>query len=129
MLFSGDNDTVTMGWVSLTSVLNQDIVITQMTADEVTSSSPETGSYLEVEQRVNKTLKRTDLLCPWLAKVVEPTNDIDIQTLPFQEFRKINTKPKLFYRDIFSPKTFATIAEEISYEDFERQGGNVVVLK
>jgi hypothetical protein len=129
VLFSGDTDMVTMGWISLTSVVNQDIVITRMTAGEFKDSAVGPDSYLKVETRANETLNRSDLVCPWLAKVVEPIYDVDTKKLSFQEFRKLYKKPQLFYRDIHSPDTFATVVKEVSFHEFEQQGGKLVILE
>ncbi|WP_061533320.1 hypothetical protein [Collimonas arenae] len=126
--FSGDTDMVTMGWVSLTSVMNHEIVVTMMTGDELKNTSKDSSGYTQLESRVNNVLNRTDLVCSWIVAVVELTYDVDITTLSFQEFRKVYKKPQLFYRDIYSPDTFATIETETSRQDFERQGGKFLVL-
>jgi len=86
------------------------------------------SGYTQLESRVNNVLNRADLVCSWLVTVVEPTYDVDITTLSFQEFRKVYKKPQLFYRDIYSPETFARIETEASRQDFECQGGKFLVL-
>lgn len=126
--FSGDTDMVTMGWVSLTSVENHDIVVTTLTDDELRDTMSASGGYLRLEARINALLGRTDLASCWLTEVVEPTYDVDIATLSFQEFRKLHRPPRLFYRDIYSPDGRASVEQEVSRRTFERQGGKVLSI-
>lgn len=126
--FSADTDMATTGWVSLTSPINHDLVVATMTDDEFNHATEGSSGYLLLEARVNMALERTDLRCTWLAAVVEPSYDIDIATLSFQQFRKIARPPTLLYRDIYSDTTFATIESEVSRRDFEQKGGRFLVL-
>ncbi|MFB9289599.1 hypothetical protein ACFFTM_14725 [Pseudoduganella plicata] len=126
--FSADTDLVTMGWVSLTSVERPDIVVTAMTASELANAMTDTAGYLQLEARINKLLHRTDLVSCWLVAVEEPVYDVDIATLSFQQFRKIEKAPRLMYRDIYSPHTCATVSRQVSRRQFERQGGTIRVV-
>lgn len=126
--FSADTDMATTGWVSLTSPIKHDLVVTRMTGDEFSKTVEDSNDYRPLEARVNVALNRTDLACSWLVKVVEPSYDIDVATLSFQEFRKIAKQPRLLYRDIYSDGGFATVETEVSRRDFERKGGTFLVL-
>ena len=126
--FSADTDMATNGWVSLTSGVNHDLVVTTLTDAEFNKTSEDSSGYLLLEARVNKILNRTDLLSSWVAAVVEPSYDVDITTLSFQQFRRIAEQPQLRYRDIYSAEGLATIEAEVSRRDFEREGGKLLVL-
>ncbi len=126
--FSADTDMATTGWVSLTSPLHHDLVVTTLTADEFNKTLKDSSGYLLLEARVNTILNRKDLLCSWLAAVVEPNYDVDLATLSFQEFRKIAKQPRLLYRDIYSADGLAAIETEVSRQDFERKGGKLLIL-
>lgn len=126
--FSTDTDMATTGWVSLTSPLNHDLVVTTMTDDEFNQTTEDVSGYLILEARVNKALKRTDLVCTWLAQVVQPSYDVDIATLSFQDYRKIAKAPRALYRDIYSDEGYATVKTEVSRQEFERKGGTFLVL-
>lgn len=126
--FSADTDVATAGWVSLTSPINHDLVVTTMTDDEFNKSIDDSSGYLLLEARVNKAFDRTDLVCCWLVEVVEPSYDIDIATLSFQEFRKVAKQPQLLYRDIYGDGGLAIIETKVSRRDFERKGGTFLVL-
>jgi hypothetical protein len=126
--FSADTDMATAGWISLTSPVHHDLVVTTLTDDEFNKTLEDSGGFLLLEERVNKILNRTDLVCSWLAAVVEPSYDVDITTLSFQEFRKISKQPQLLYRDIYSDDGLAVIETQVSRRDFERKGGKLVVL-
>lgn len=126
--FSADTDVATAGWVSLTSRVNHDLVVTTMTDDEFNQATKDAGGYLMLEERVNHALKRTDLVCSWLAQVVEPSYDVDISTLSFQDYRKIAKAPRLLYRDIYTDGGHATVETKVSRQEFERKGGTFLVL-
>lgn len=126
--FSGDTDMATTGWVSLTSVANHDVVVTTMTDAELRDTMTDCSGYLRLEARVNALLARTDLVCCWLTAVVEPTYDVDVATLSFQDFRKLHKAPQLFYRDIYRPDSRASVEREVSRRAFERQGGKVLSI-
>ena len=126
--FSADTDMATNGWASLTSGVNHDLVVTTLTDDEFNKTLEDSSGHLLLEARINKILNRTDLLASWVAAVVEPSYDVDIATLPFQEFRKLAKQPQLLYRDIYSPDGLAAIETEVSRRDFERKGGKLLVL-
>lgn len=126
--FAADTDMATAGWVSLTSRVNHDLVVTTMTDDEFNQTAADASGYQIVEARVNQALKRTDLVCTWLAHVVEPSYDVDIATLSFQDYRKIAKPPRLLYRDIYSDDGYATVETEVSRQEFERKGGTFLVV-
>ena len=126
--FSADTDVATAGWVSLTSRVNHDLVVTTMTDYELNQTTKDASGYQIVEARVNRALKRTDLVCTWLAQVVEPSYDVDIATLSFQDYRKIAKPPRLLYRDIYSDDGYATVETEVSRREFERKGGTFLVV-
>ena len=126
--FSADTDMATTGWVSLTSPVHHDIVVTTLTGDEFDKTLEDSSGYLLLEARVNKILNRKDMLCSWLASVAEPSHDVDIAALSFQNFRKIAKQARLLYRDIYSADGLAAIETEVSRRDFERKGGKLLVL-
>jgi hypothetical protein len=127
--FTADTDMVATGRVSLTGVENHDIVVTTLTDDELRDTKTDTAGYLRLEARINAQLERTDLVSCWLTAVEQPTYDVDVATLSFQEFRKLHRPPRLFYRDIYSPDGRAGVEQEVSRRAFERQGGKVLSIQ
>lgn len=126
--FSADTDMVTTGRVSLTGVANHDVVVATLTDDELRDTMTDTAGYLRLEGRINAQLGRTDLACCWLTAVEQPTYDVDVATLSFQQFRKLHRPPRLFYRDIYSPDGRASVEKEVTRRTFERQGGRVLAI-
>ena len=92
--FSADTDMATLGWVSLTSTDQPEIVVTQVTAEEFRAIAKGTDGYLAVEHRVNAALKRLDLKCSWLVRVDDGPN---VAGGSFQMFREAYRPPKLFF--------------------------------
>lgn len=125
--FSGDTDMVTDGWLSLTSVAQPVIVITQATADEYRAIAQSNDGYLTVEHRVNAALGRTDLRCSWLVGVEETTKPAGGTS--FQEFRKSYQPPKLLFRDILAQESLASEVSRTTRSEFERNGGKVIVFQ
>jgi hypothetical protein len=125
--FSGDTDMVTAGWVSLTSVERPEIVVTQLSAEEYRLTDKDSERDLQVEHRVNKALNRSDLRCSWLVRAEEVGPSA--KGLSFQEFRKVYQPPKLFFRDILSEGSLAEEVGCVSLAEFERSGGNLMVLQ
>ena len=125
--FSGDTDMATMGWESLTSTERPEIVVTQRTADEYRLKADDQGQNQQIEHRINKALNRSDLRLSWLARVEEVGPSAT--GLSFQEFRKVYQPPKLFFRDIFSEGTLAEQVGLVTLSEFERSGGNLIVLR
>lgn len=125
--FSGDTDMVTAGWVSLTSIDKPEIVVTQTTAAEHHAIAQGHDGYLQVENRINVALGRTDLRCAWLVRV-EETSPM-IQGTTFQKFRKSYRPPKLLFRDILGIESLASEASRTTRSEFERGGGKVLVLE
>jgi hypothetical protein len=125
--FSGDTDMVTDGWLSLTSIHQQEIVVTQATADEYRAISNSNEGYLKVEHRVNAVLGRTDLRCSWLVGVEESAKAV--QGMPFQKFRKSFRPPKLLFNDIFSQGSVANEIARTTRLEFEKNGGMVILLQ
>ncbi|MBR7991130.1 hypothetical protein KDX08_01605 [Burkholderia cenocepacia] len=123
--FSADTDMATLGWVSLTSTDQPEIVVTQVTAEEFRAIAKGTDGYLAVEHRVNAALKRFDLKCSWLVRVDDGLN---VAGGSFQMFREAYRPPKLFFRDIFSD-ALAQEASRTTRAEFERNGGKVIVLQ
>ncbi|UJH77172.1 hypothetical protein L0U95_21005 (plasmid) [Burkholderia cenocepacia] len=123
--FSADTDMATLGWVSLTSTDQPEIVVTQVTAEEFRAIAKGTDGYLAVEHRVNAALKRFDLKCSWLVRVDDGPN---VAGGSFQMFREAYRPPKLFFRDIFSD-ALAQEASRTTRAEFERNGGKVIVLQ
>jgi hypothetical protein len=125
--FSGDTDMVTDGWLSLTSVNQPEVVVTQATADEYRAIAKGNDGYLKVQHRVNAALGRTDLRCSWLVGIEEVAKTA--QGTSFQEFRKSYKPPKLQFNDIFAQSSVATETSRTSRSEFERDGGKLVVLQ
>jgi len=121
--FSGDTDMVTAGWVSLTSVLGPELVVTRFLPHEYGAVDSAGFGFLEVERRVNDELQRADLKCAWLLKVGEPVSTP--KGLLFQEFRRVYRSPKLFFRDIFSQDGIAEESSRVPRAQFEREGGTI----
>ncbi|MBR8208676.1 MULTISPECIES: hypothetical protein [Burkholderia] len=124
--FSADTDMATMGWVSLTSTDQPEIVVTQVTAEEFRAIADGTDGYLAVEHRVNAALERFDLKCSWLVRVDDGSN---VAGGSFQMFREAYRPPKLFFRDIFHSDSLAQEASRTTRAEFERNGGKVIVLQ
>ncbi|WP_293266081.1 hypothetical protein [Oryzomicrobium sp.] len=125
--FSGDTDMVTDGWLSLTSVNQLEIVITQATADEYRAIAQDNDGYLKVEHRINAALGRIDLRCSWLVSVEEVAKTA--QGTSFQESQKSYQPPKLLFKDIFAQDSVATETSRTSRSEFECNGGKLVVLQ
>lgn len=125
--FSGDTDMVTAGWLSLTSVDQPVIVVTQATADEYRAIAQGNDGYLEVERRVNAALGRTDLRCSWLVKVEETTKPA--RGTSFQEFQKSYQPPTLLFKDILAQESLANEISRTTRSEFERNGGKVIVFQ
>ena len=120
--FSADTDMATDGWISLTSTEHSEVVVVQMTGEEIQS---ERAAAL-VEARVNKRLGRHDLKHVPLVRVED--SGPSSQGVTFQQFLKVRKPPKLFYQDIFDPKSEAEEVSRESRAQFESAGGRVVVL-
>jgi hypothetical protein len=127
VLFSGDTDMVTDGWLSLTSSELPEIVVTQATADEYRAISKGDDAYLNVEDRVNAALRRIDLRCSWLVGVEKVA--ITGQGMSFEGFRKSYQPAKLIFKDIFVLDSLAYETSRTTRFEFESNGGKVVVLE
>lgn len=126
VLFSGDTDMETAGWVSLTSISRREIVVTQLTAAECLATASEPSAYLQVEDRVNATLEREDLRIPWFVRTEQ--QGPHARGLSFQTFLKDNRPPRLFFRDILAPDALSEERSRVSREEFERHGGRLIFL-
>ena len=118
---------VTAGWVSLTSIDQPEIIVTQATAAEHHAIAQGHDGYLQVENRINAALGRTDLRCAWSVRVEETPETA--QGTSFQEFLKSYRPPKLFFRDILGRESLAFEASRTTRSEFERSGGKVLVLQ
>ena len=118
---------VTAGWVSLTSIEHPEIVVTQLTVEEYRSIDKNTERDLQVERRVNMALNRSDLRCSWQVRADEVGPSA--KGLSFDEFRKVNQAPKLFFRDILSMGALAEKVDCVTLAEFERSGGKLMVLQ
>ncbi|WP_084197368.1 hypothetical protein [Solimonas soli] len=127
VLFSGDTDMVTAGWVSLTSALKSELVVTQLTAEEYQATAKDSSGYLQVEQRMNAALGRTDLRCLWFVRAEQAAPSG--RGLSFQEFKKAYVPPVIYYRDIYQAGAVASEASRVSISEFERGGGKLVVVQ
>jgi hypothetical protein len=125
--FSADTDMSTQGWVSLSSTDRPEIVITQLTAEEYRNTINGTDAYLQLERRVNNVLDRTDLRCSWLVRVEQPEQSN--QGTSFTVFGSGQLPKKLLYRDILSTDSVAEVVGQVTLAEFERNGGNVKLLK
>lgn len=125
--FSCDTDMVTAGWVSLTSIENPEIVVTQLTVEESRLTDKDSERDLQVERRVNKALNRSDLRCSWQVRADEVGPCA--KGLSFQEFRKVYQPPNLFFRDILSEGALAEKVDCVTRAEFERSGGRLMVLQ
>ena len=126
VLFSGDTDMATIGWVSLTSISCHEIVVTQLTAEESRATASEPTAFTQVENRINATLGRDDLRIPWLARIEQ--RGPNAAGLSFQDFVKAHRPPRLLYRDILAPDSLSEELSRESREQFESSGGRLVVL-
>lgn len=69
--FSGDTDMTTDGWLSLTSINCNEIVVALMTAEEYWATAKGTAAYSEVERRINASLQRDDLRISWMDQATD----------------------------------------------------------
>lgn len=120
--FSGDTDMVTAGWVSLTSVANQEVVVARMTADEYEAGEP--AAYRRMENRINAALCRDDLRASWLVGV--DRQGPCAAGLSFQEFQKVYQPPRLLYRDILAEDSQAEQVGRVSLQEFQEGGGRLI---
>ena len=127
VLFSGDTDVVTAGWVALTSLEKHEVVVTELTAEEYCATANGTSGYLQVEKRMNAVLGRADLKCPWFVCAEQSSSNAN--GLSFQEFRKVYRPAVIYYRDIFKPDETAREVSRVSLSQFEQAGGKLVVVR
>ncbi|UOB60542.1 hypothetical protein MRS60_31780 [Burkholderia pyrrocinia] len=125
--FSADTDMATMGWVSLTSTVQPEIVVTQVTAEEFRAITDGTDGYLTVERRVNTALKRSDLKCSWLVYAEEAAPSVE--GVSFQVFRNAYRSPQVSFRDILHSGSLAQEVRRTTRSEFEHNGGKVIVLQ
>lgn len=123
--FSSDTDMPTQGWISLTSLENQEIVITQLTGEEYRATFEGYEGYESAEQRVNRLLGRSDLRCVWFLGI-DKTNSNDSK--PSSLFRYWQP-PKLLYRDILEKDSVAKEVSRLTLSEFERDGGKLLIVK
>ncbi|KAA9001324.1 hypothetical protein FJU30_08900 [Affinibrenneria salicis] len=121
--FSADVDWLTDGWIALTSRENNEIVVTELTAEEYLCAAADLAGFIQAEARINQALTRSDLRCVWLIRAEESVPAA--QGLSFQTYRQRYTPPRLFYRDIFSPDAEARQTASETLAAFERAGGRV----
>ncbi|TXH88947.1 MAG: hypothetical protein E6Q78_09250 [Rhodoferax sp.] len=120
--FSGDTDMVAEGWVSLTSIDGPEIIVTRFTGTEFRSTFDGVDGYLQLEQRVNCLLGRSDLRCTWLTGS-EKTDESTRIVFPDEVIR-----PRLLYRDILSSEGVAFEVDRTTRSVFEAHGGKVTVV-
>jgi hypothetical protein len=125
--FSGDTDMATDGWISLTSIDQPEVVVTQVTSDEYRAIAGGNDGYRQVECRVNAALGRTDLRCSWLVGIEEVEKTAQGASLP--GFRTPFQPPRLLFRDIFEQGAVATETSRTRRSEFERNGGKLIVLQ
>jgi len=118
--FSADTDMATEGWISLSSLEQPEIVITQLTGPEF--CAVETEGFREAEARVNSRLRRSDLRCSWFIRVEQ--NDHDASSTSDSRL-----SPRLLYRDIHSNGSVAETVATVSLAQFEFEGGTLTVLR
>ena len=124
-LFSGDTDMLTWGWVSLTSITGQEIVVAQLTAGE--SNAEEPLRYQQLQSRINAALHRNDLRAVWLVCTQE--RNTPPAGISFQEFRMVYQPPRFFYRDIYKEDSLAEQVAEVPCHAFESGGGRVLIYR
>lgn len=127
VLLSSDTDMATAGWVSLTSVEKNEVVVTELSAEEYRATVNGASGYLQVEKRINAALGRVDLKCPWFVRAEE--SGADATGMSFQDFRKVYRPPVVYYRDIFQPDAVAREVSRVSLSQFEQAGGKLVVVQ
>ena len=118
IVFSGDTDALTAGWVSFTSVSRQEVVIALATQAELNAGQSGTPAALS---RVQAALGRNDLREVRLVRV-EPRPFA--QGTSFKSFRQSAWRPKLFYSAL-SGSGEAVPEREESLEAFLANGGIV----
>lgn len=124
--FSADTDMPTQGWISLTSLEKPEVVIAQVTAEEMKASRDDFTGHLMAEKRINETLRRSDLRCVWLIRAEDQgPNGADMS---FQDFLEAYQPPRLLYRDIFTPDGEAEEDASETRAEFEGNGGRVLVI-
>jgi hypothetical protein len=124
--FNADTDMATMGWISLTSVVGPEIVVTQLTPGEFEIAAADSFEYVRVEDRVNAILCRDDLRVPWLERIER--RGPQATDLSWEEFRNAYRPARLLYRDILVSESLAEEAYRQSRKQFEHDGGRLWVL-
>lgn len=124
--FSGDTDMATDGWVSLTSICCNEIVVTLMTAEEYSATAQDAEAYSEVEHRINTSLRRDDLRVAWMHQVTDQNRGLAGHS--FQDFCRASRSASILYRDIFSPGALAKVVARVSLSEFESSGGRLVAF-
>jgi hypothetical protein len=104
--FSADVDYATEGMVSLTSIEKPEVVIAELTGEEMLMGNAGAGAC---EVRVNRRLGRTDLRIPSLLRVVG--------------------RDDLYFSDILSGEGEARVVRKVSRAKFKKEGGSVLMLE
>jgi len=115
---SGDTDMVTDGWVSLSSATCKLVVIARLADFRYDAGA-------EVEQLLNQALARHDLRVSHLV-AVERMPPIGLGR-SFQAYRNFYRSPRLFFKDITGEDGVAVEVSRMSLDDFEREGGQVLI--
>ena len=125
--FGGDTDMTTDGWVSLTSIYCNEIVVALMTAEEFWATAQDTAAYTKVERRINAALQRDDLRVPWMEQVADRNRDL--AGYSFQGLHRAYRPARILYRDILAPGALAKAVAEVSLSDFESGGGKLIAYE
>lgn len=125
--FGGDADMATDGWVSLTSICGNEVVVAMMTAEEFSATAQDAAAYSKVECRINASLHRDDLRVCWLDSVTD--QDRGLAGHSFQGFRRASRPANILYRDILSPGALAKVVAKVSLSAFESEGGKLVAFE
>ncbi len=122
IVFSGDTDMATEGFIALTSTERVEIVVTEMTGPEW--NDQENGDKA-CARRVNQALGRTDLRAVRLLRA-EETFEAP-KGISFQEYQRLYTPPRYVYSDIHDPKGGeADMVSEQSFGEFQAENGTII---
>lgn len=122
-LFSGEEDTDTVGLCSASSCNQNEVVIVEAEPDEW--SDLESTRTMAIEKRLAQQLGRADLKVLRLLRVERETTPA--AGLSFREFQKGYKPPVLVYSCACCGKGESRVIEEITAGDFEKSGGQILV--
>lgn len=122
--FSGDNDAGTIGLHSLSSCIQDGLVIAEMAPSEWNRF--ELNGAHEFESRIRNLLHRDDLRLIRLVRIESPP--VSAAGMSFQKFRETYKVPEEIFSCPCCETGESTIVEELTIDRFRNLGGKITVV-